>query len=98
MSKQSYVRPDITRALLRNPQREGQAFTDDEQGILHVARERIPQERRSYQLVSYQYDAPFFYDNFRVELGRPWENATNHNEEDLPEERWGNMSDYLRTA
>jgi len=43
-----------------------------------------------------QYDVLFFYENFRVALGRPWENATNHAAEDLPEERWGTVSDDLR--
>ncbi|KKK57957.1 hypothetical protein LCGC14_3049270, partial [marine sediment metagenome] len=36
--------------------------------------------------------------NFRLELGRPWENATNHVAEDASEDRWGIMSDDLKSG
>jgi hypothetical protein len=96
MSEEKYTRPNIERARLANPEREGQAFTEAEREVIRIARERIPQKRKAFELAHYQYDAPFFYENFRLELGRPWENATNRSTEDLPEEQWGIMSDELR--
>ena len=96
MSQPKYTRPNIARALLANPEREGQGFTETEVEVTRTVRERIPQQRKRFEVIHYQYDAPFFYDNFRVELGRPWENATNHTAGDLPEEKWGIMSDDLR--
>ena len=95
MSKR-YTRPHIARARLSNPEREAPTFTEAEREVTRIARERMPQVRKTYGLVYYQYDAPFFYENFRVELGRPWENATNQSAEDVPEEKWGIMSDDLR--
>jgi len=93
---QKYTRPNIERARIANPEREGQAFTEAEREVTRIARERIPQKRKAFELAHYQYDAPFFYENFRLELGRPWENATNRIAEDLPEEKWGIVSDDLR--
>ena len=98
MSNEKYTRPHIARALLANPEREDLEITEAEFEIRRIARQRIPQQRKTFEIVQYQYDAPFFYDNFRVELGRPWENATNHNADDLPEEKWGIMSDDLRSG
>jgi hypothetical protein len=95
---EKYTRPDIARARLANPEREGQAFTEAELEVIRLARERIRQKRKAFELAHYQYDAPFFYENFRLELGRPWENATNRSIEDLPEEQWGVMSDELRAG
>jgi len=95
MSKR-YTRPNIARARLANPEREGQTFTEAEREVVRIARERTPQQRKAFELVHYQYDAPFFYDNFRLELGRPWENATNRVADDLPEEKWGILSEDLR--
>jgi hypothetical protein len=91
-----YTRPNIARARLSNPHREGLAFTELEREVTRIAREGVRQQRKTFDVVHYQYDAPFFYDNFRVELGRPWENATNQATEDLPEEQWGIVSDDLR--
>jgi len=96
MSKNRYVRPNIARALLSNPNREGPTIIETEREVTRIAKERTAQKRKTYELVRYQYDAPFFYENFRVELGRPWENATNQSAEDLAEEKWGIMSDDLR--
>jgi hypothetical protein len=96
MSEKKYTRPNIERARLANPEREGLAFTEAEREVIYIARERIPQKRKVFELAHYQYDAPFFYENFRLELGRPWENATNRSTKDLPEEQWGVMSDELR--
>ena len=91
-----YVRPKIARARLSNPHREGLEFTELEREVTRIARESVRQERKTFDVVHYQYDAPFFYENFRIELGRPWENATNQSAEDLPEEKWGIVSDDLR--
>jgi len=91
-----YARPKISRARLSNPYREGLEFTELEREVTRIAGGGIPQERKTFDIVHYQYDAPFFYENFRVELGRPWENATNRAAEDLPEEEWGIVSDHLR--
>jgi hypothetical protein len=74
----------------------GLAFTELEREVTRIASEGVRQERKAFDVVRYQYDAPFFYDNFRVELGRPWENATNQAVEDLPEEKWGIVSDDLQ--
>lgn len=92
---EKYTRPEIRRALLANPEREDEGMTEAEREVVRIAREKRPQKRKKFAVVNYQYDAPFFYDNFRVELGRPWENATNRRAEDLPEERWGVMTDEL---
>ena len=96
MSK--YTRPNIARARLSNPAREGSNFTEPELEVPRIAREGQTQQRKTFDIVRYQYDAPFFYENFRVELGRPWENATNHAAENLPEEKWGIVSDDLRSG
>ena len=96
MAENRYVRPNIKRSLLANPDRKGTVIVDSEKEVTRIAQARIPQKRKSYQMVRYQYDAPFFYENFRVELGRPWENATNQSKEDLTEEKWGVMSEDLR--
>jgi hypothetical protein len=93
-----YVRPKIARARLSNPHREGLEFTEVEREVTRLAREGVRQERKAFELVHYQYDAPFFYQNVRVELGRPWENATNQAVEDLPEEQWGIITPYLRSG
>lgn len=93
-----YVRPKIARARLSNPHREGLEFTEVEREVTRLAREGVRQERKAFELVHYQYDAPFFYQNVRVELGRPWENATNQAAEDLPEEQWGIITPDLRSG
>jgi hypothetical protein len=96
MSQHKYVRPKLTRALLANPHRRQGQRTETEQRIQRIARERVVQSRRTFQIVHHEYDAPFFYENFRLELGRPWENATNHASPDLPEEQWGIMTEELK--
>jgi hypothetical protein len=96
MAQRKYVRPNIARALLANPHRRPGQWTKEEQQIVATARNKTRQVRRAFQLAYYQYDAPFFYDNFRVELGRPWENATNRTRGDCPEEQWGIVSDQLK--
>ena len=96
MSEATYRRPPIERARLANPAREPGNRTELEDEIGRIARERQPQKRQAFSLSHFQYDAPFFYENFRVELGRPWENATNRVHADVPEEEWGIMTDELR--
>jgi hypothetical protein len=91
-----YVRPKLARALLANPQRQPGQWTQAEQEIVVIGKNKIPQTPRPFGLAYTQYDAPFFYKNFRVELGRPWENATNHLTPDCPEDQWGVMSDKYR--
>ena len=98
MSNHPYVRPKLARALLANPQRRPGEWTDPEQEIVVIGKARTPQTPRPFQMAYCQYDAPFFYENFRVELGRPWENATNHTQPDCPEEEWGTMSDKYRSG
>jgi len=89
MAEARYLRPPLERARLRNPLRDEQNQTEAEQEVVRLFGERLPQTRRPFTLAHYQYDAPFLYPNFRVELGRPWENATNHAQPDVPEEQWG---------
>jgi hypothetical protein len=96
MSK--YTRPKIARARLSNPDREELTFTELEREVTRTAREGMTQQRKTFDIVHYQYDAPFFYENFRLELGRPWENATNQAEPDLPEEQWGVITPELRSG
>ena len=96
MSQRKYIRPTLARAILANPDRVDGRRTETEEQVKRIARERTVQTRRSFQVVQHQYDAPFFYENIRVELGRPWENATNHLTPDEPEEQWGVMSERLK--
>lgn len=93
-----YKRPNIARARLTNPYRGDQLFTELEHEVTRLAQEGKTQQRKAFDIVHYQYDAPFFYENFRVELGRPWENATNQAAEDLPEDKWGIISEDLRSG
>ncbi|MCX7597775.1 MAG: hypothetical protein N2512_02760 [Armatimonadetes bacterium] len=98
MCETRYVRPKIERARLRNPERAAANQTAAEGRVVEIFRQRRRQERRTFHLVYYQYDAPFLYDNFRVELGRPWENATNRAHPDVPEEQWGILTPELRAG
>ncbi len=93
MSDRKYVRPDIDRAQLVNPARQAGEFTLEENEIQRIFDERVRQERTTFGVAHHQYDAPFNYDNFRVELGRPWENAANQSRPDAPEEDLGSRSD-----
>ena len=76
MSGQKYVRPKIERVNVVNPERRPGYRTEAEEAIKRSGKERSTQDRQPFTLIHYQYDAPFFYGNFRVELDRPWENAT----------------------
>lgn len=96
MPQAQYARPKIERARLVNPDRQPGQATELELQKMQDMKNKVPQRRRAFQIVHYQYDAPFLYDNFRLELGRPWENATNRLKEDLPEAQWGIMSDELK--
>ena len=96
MSDKPYTRPKIERARLANPERGNTDKTELENEVQTIARSRTTQSRGSFVLTHHQYDAPFFYTNFRVELGRPWENATNHSQPDLPEDAWGVLTDDLQ--
>ncbi len=98
MSEGRYVRPDLTRARLANPERQDGRRTEREQQLVRDAADGKRQHRKAFQVIHYQYDAPFFYENVRVELGRPWENATNRAVEDLGEDQWGRMTDELKSG
>jgi hypothetical protein len=91
-----YVRPKLARACVANPERRDGQRTEAERRIPALAKAKTPQKRKTFDVVYRQYEAPFFYENFRVELGRPWENATNHVAPDVPEEQWGIMTDALK--
>ena len=93
MTDERYVRPDIERARLRNPRRDRETQTEAEKGVERIFTARERQQRTAFAIVHYQYNAPFLYGNFRVELGRPWENATNRARPDVPEDQWGVISD-----
>ena len=93
MSEKEYSRPSIDRARLVNPEREPGKYTPAEEETKRVFQERTPQQRKAFGLAYYQYDAPFNYGNFRVELGRPWENAANQSRPDAPEEDLGKRTD-----
>jgi len=96
MSQARYERPKLDRVRLVNPDRREAEYTAVEQKKVEDFKNKVPQSRTAFEIVHYQYDAPFLYDNFRLELGRPWENATNHVRQDVPEAQWGIMSDDLR--
>jgi hypothetical protein len=93
MAEPKYVRPKIERARLVNPEREPGNRTDAENEPMRFAAERKILERKSFSLVHYQYDAPFSYTNFRVEVGRPWENAPNHTRPDAPDDEWAKLTE-----
>lgn len=98
MSHGKYVRPEIERVRLVNPQRQPGQATELEQQKMADMKNKVPQKRTAFEIVHYQYDAPFLYDNFRLELGRPWENATNRLTDDLPEEQWAIMAEQLKSG
>lgn len=90
MTDDRYVRPPLERARLHNPERSAPGEETAAEGeIERIAGARERQEPHVFTVTYRQYDAPFFYDNFRVELGRPWENATNGAQPDVPEDEWG---------
>ena len=89
-SETAYRRPDISRPVIVNPaHRESNDATALESEVVRLHKQRIPQQRREYRLRWFEYEAPFNYDNVRVELGRPWENAPNFERDDCTEEEWG---------
>lgn len=96
--EERYTRPKLERARLVNPDRApGEFMTPLQRRVEDIAKNKTPQVRPpAFQIVHYQYEAPFYYPNFRLELGRPWENAANHSRPDVPEEEWGVMTDELR--
>jgi hypothetical protein len=98
VSSEKYERPSIERVRLVNPAREPGQMAPDEREVVNTFRSGVRQVRKAFDIAHYEYDAPFCYKNFRVELGRPWENATNHSEPDLPAENWGIMNDELRAG
>ena len=98
MSHVPYIRPKIERARLRNPLREAESQTEPEREIERIFSVRTRQARKAFVIEHRQYDAPFLYDNFRVELGRPWENATNNSQPDVPEDKWGTITPELEAG
>ena len=54
-----------------NPAREPGKFTDAEQEVSRMAKDKTPQTREISQQITYTYWAPFNYQNVKVELGRP---------------------------
>lgn len=64
----------LERALMRNPNRvSGGKLTDEEKKTSpdRIYKERIQQEKETFQKKTYQYWAPFSYPNIKVELGQP---------------------------
>ena len=98
MGDTEYQRPKIERARLVNPERRSDALTDAEQEVMQIAKQRRRQLANRFSLAYRQYDAPFYYSNFRVELGRPWENTTNFSQPDMPEEKWGKRTDETKAG
>jgi len=96
MAEGSYVRPKIERARLTAPGRRPGQWSEAETEVTRIARSRTPQTPRRFEIAYVQYDAPFFYPNVRLELGRPWENAANQSAPDVPEAQWGVMTDALK--
>ena len=95
MSDVPYIRPNIERARLRNPLRAAESQTEPEREIERIFSARTRQARKAFLIEQYQYDAPFLYDNFRVELGRPWESATNNAQPGVAEDKWGTITPEL---
>ena len=94
----AYRRPQIKRVRPVNPEREAGGRTPPERQIQEIFQQGIVQQRSPFTISYYQYDAPFNYTNFRVELGRPWENASNQAQPDAPEEEWGVVSEKYRSG
>ena len=55
----------------RNPERVMGQYTEAEQEVTEMARNKTPQTREVSRVKTYTYWAPFNYDNVTVELGRP---------------------------
>ena len=61
---------DLSRARLSNPERkEKTELTDIEKEVRKLLESPEIQKRKAYQIVTYEYCAPFKYPNFKVELG-----------------------------
>ena len=58
------------RVRVRNPDRVTGKMTDLERNIQRMAREGVPQTRRTYSQKHYEYEAPFNYPNVNCEIGR----------------------------
>lgn len=54
-----------------NPDREPGKFTEAEQEVAHLSKNKTPQKRDVSRQLTYTYWAPFNYPNVVVELGRP---------------------------
>jgi hypothetical protein len=97
MNNEKYTRPNIERARLVNPERDNvNNITQAEAEVVTNYQLGLTQTRKQFQIDYFQYEAPFFYQNFRVELGRPWENSSNHSIPDSPEEIWGITTDEVK--
>jgi len=60
-----------TRVLVRNPERgKPGELTEVESKIPAIATAGTPQKRVAYTTLSYEYEAPFHYENVNCELGR----------------------------
>lgn len=60
----------IDRARIENPNRKAPAqFTEDEQELMRLAKTGEKQVRKEHTFVTYEYESPFNYANFYVELG-----------------------------
>jgi hypothetical protein len=55
----------------RNPDRNPGEVTEREQEVMRLAKDKTPQKRRVFRTRTYEYEAPFNYENVEVELGRP---------------------------
>ncbi len=54
-----------------NPDREPGKFTELEQEVSRLAKDKTPQTRETFRTLTHGYTAPFNYPNVKVELGRP---------------------------
>jgi hypothetical protein len=73
---------NLERARLENPKRKellhkqkdpaakwDDAFTEEENECIRIHEENKPQTRKEFQIITYEYEFPFNYPNFKVELG-----------------------------
>ena len=60
----------IARAVAVRPGRQPGRIADDELGVTQMAHAGIPQTVEVYAVEHREYEAPFNYPNFYVELGR----------------------------
>jgi len=62
--------PNIERAMVRNPHRGEEEFSQEEREVVRLAEEGTPQRVLEYTEVTREYWAPFLYPNVLCELGR----------------------------